>query len=126
MKTKQILLLSGALLLAALIIAAAIYLAPGKTIDFRGYVQEIYFDDTNDGSKMVAAIHCTDVFGGDSTYTVYAEYDIRITDTSGEKMKLDDIRPGDMIDLDYKRKTGENGERFAKWISVCPQAKPKS
>ena len=63
MKTKQILLLSAALLLAALLIAAAIYFAPSKTIDFRGCVQEIYFDDTNDGSKQVAAIHATNAFG---------------------------------------------------------------
>ena len=124
MKTKQILILSGALLLAALLIAAAIYLAPSKTIDFRGYVQEIYFDDTNDGSKQVAAIHATNAFG-EGSYTVYAEYDIRITDMSGNKMKLDDIRPGDMIDLDYKHKVGKNGERYAKWITVCPQAAPQ-
>ncbi|MBQ9801760.1 MAG: hypothetical protein IJW51_01645 [Clostridia bacterium] len=124
MRTKQVLLGCGALLLAALIVAAAIYLAPAKTVDFRGYVTEIYFDDTNDGSKMVAAIHCTDVFDNGSTYTVYAEYDIRVTDISGEKMTLDDIRPGDMIDLDYKHKTGKNGERYAKWITVCPQARP--
>ena len=56
MKAKQISLICGALLLATLLIAAAIYLAPSKTIDFRGYVQEIYFDDTNGGSKQVAAI----------------------------------------------------------------------
>ncbi len=63
MKAKQILMLCGALLLAALLIAAAIYLAPSKAIDFRGYVQEIFFDDTNDGSKQVAAIHATNAFG---------------------------------------------------------------
>ncbi len=123
-RTKQILLGSGALVLAAVIIATAIYLVPAKTVDFRGYVQEIYFDDTNDGSKQVAAIHCTDVFGGNSTYTVYAEYDIRIADISGKKMTLDDIKQGDMIDLDYKRKAGKNGERYAKWISVCPNTAP--
>lgn len=123
MKAKHILLICGALLLAALLIATAIYLAPAKTIDFRGYVQEIYFDDTNDGSKQLAAIHATNAFG-EGGYTVYAEYDIRITDISGNKMKLDDIRPGDMIDLDYKHKVGKNGERYAKWITVCPQAEP--
>lgn len=124
MRTKQILLGCGALLLAALIIASAIHLAPTKTIDFRGYVQEIYFDDTNDDSEKIAAIHCTDVFDNGSSYTVYAAYDIRITDTGGRKMTLDDIKPGDMIDLDYKYKTGKNGERYAKWIMVCPQAEP--
>ena len=58
-------------------------------------------------------------------YTVYAEYDIRIRDINGNKMKLDDVRPGDMIDLDYKHKVGKNGERYAKWITVCPQAAPQ-
>lgn len=121
---KKILICCGTLVLAALIIATAIYLAPAKTVDFRGYVQEIYFDDTNDGTPKIAAIHASGVFDKNSTYTIYAAYSIRITDINGKEMALSDIRPGDMIDLDYKHKTGKNGERYAKWISVCPIAAP--
>lgn len=121
MSIRKMLIATAALAAVALTVALCICLSPSyATVDFRGYVTDISFDGTGE----LATITATDVFDNGGCYTVLAEEGIRVTSLGGAKMSLSDIKPGDMIDLDYKRKTGSDGTHYAKWISVCPSARP--
>lgn len=66
------------------------------TVDFRGYVDEIVINE--DGNATVRA---TGVFN-DESFTFYVGARTPVRNLEGERMKLTDVKAGDMIDVDYK------------------------
>ncbi|MBQ8861170.1 MAG: hypothetical protein IJ021_00335 [Clostridia bacterium] len=103
--------------LLLLVVAVGILISiPSDTVDFRGTVDSIMFDD----EENCAYITATGIFGG--TMEIYESDGSSISDMFGEKYSLRAIKPGDEIDLDYKEYHGEKSALVsAKWIKVLPK-----
>ncbi len=104
--------------LFAIALVGVIYFAWPKsvTIDFRGGVNEIVFSEEDNCAYIKASM----VFA-DTTTTIKVNKNISIKDMDGNKMSVEDIKIGDMIDLDYKGKLENPTDIItAKWIRVYP------
>lgn len=107
----------GIFLLVMLIAVGILISIPSDTVDFRGTVDSIVFND----EENCAYITATGVFG--EHMEICASGGILVQDLSGNKYNIKAIRPGDMIDLDYREYPAEDTALVsAKWIKVSPGA----
>ena len=123
MKKKTIsILLPWCLFICAftlLIFSSNLISQKAQTNDFRGYVQEVEIDYESN----TAYIHANAVWGFEHKVLITAPLNISCLLLDGRNIPVDNIKAGDMIDLDYKGKWGLNDagifEATAKWITVC-------
>lgn len=108
--------------LFAITLIGMIYFAwpKSKTIDFRGYVKEIV-SSKEDGYTYIKATMIFSDIKTDVATTIKVEKNTSIKDMDGNKMSVEGIKAGDMIDLDYKGRLANPADIItAKWIRVCP------
>ncbi len=109
---KKTLLYSGWILFA-LVLAAMLWITkPSDTVDFSGVVKSIEYNKQEKCTYIAASL----IYDDASRVTVKVKDNISVKEVTGEKMKIDDIRVGDLINLDYN---GKNSIVTAKWIKVA-------
>ena len=95
MKSKILLVLLILLLCGATwLICSALQ---SDTVDFRGYVNEVTYDT----EKESAVIYATGVFNSEP-FAFRVGKRVSVKNSTGDRISVEDIRPGDMIDVDYK------------------------
>ena len=89
---------------------------PSDTVDFSGVVKSIEYNQQENCTYITASMILQD----NSSVIIKAKDNISVKEVTGEKMKLEEIKVGDLIDLDYKGKIdGKDSIVIAKWIKVA-------
>ena len=73
---------------------------PSDTVDFSGVVKSIEYNEQENCTYITASMILQD----NSSVIIKAKDNISVKEITGEKMKLEEIKVGDLIDLDYKGK----------------------
>lgn len=108
---------SGWVLFAVTLICMLVYAVPkNNTVDFRGYVTNISY---NEAEKYVL-METVSVASDQLKAVVIVDDSIQIKDIAGSKFDRKKIKIGDMIDFDYKGRIGEDPYITAEWLSVYP------
>lgn len=116
-KSKTKFLFIGITIIALILIMGIILSLQGKTIDCRGTVESISYNE-NDKCTYITV---KGVYDG-PIYTIKVKANISVKTTSGEKMSITDIQVGDEILLDYWGKwKGAETPLTAKWIKFMPE-----
>ena len=89
---------------------------PSDTVDFSGVVKSIEYNEQENCTYITASMILQD----NSSVIIKVKDNISVKEITGEKMKLEEIKVGDLIDLDYKGKIdGKDSIITAKWIKVA-------
>ena len=113
---KKILCFVGIAAVAVVLSVGIAMSLPSRTVDFRGTVTAISYDETLD-CYYVKAMSVT---GG--TATVRINSGVSVKTLGGDEMSADEIKAGDDIDLDHKGKwTDAETPIIAKWVKVTPR-----
>lgn len=105
--------------ISAVVVILAVGVAlsiPSETVDFRGTVTHISFDEALECYYVKA----TALTGGNATVKVSTS--VSVKSIGGDEMSAADIKVGDEIDLDYKGKWKDSETPIiAKWVRVTPR-----
>jgi len=113
---KKIFSYLGWILFAVTLITMFYIAKPSKTVDFSGVVKSIEYNEQENCTYITASM----IHDDNSSVIIKAKDNISVKEITGEKMKLDGIMVGDLIDLDYKGKIdGKDSIITAKWIKVA-------
>ena len=113
---KKFLSCLGWILFAITLVAMFWVAKPSKTVDFSGVVKSIEYNEQENCTYITASMILQD----NSSVIIKAKDNISVREVTGEKMKLEEIKVGDLIDLDYKGKIdGKDSIITAKWIKVA-------
>lgn len=113
---KKIFTYLGWILFAVTLITMFYIAKPSKTVDFSGVVKSIEYNEQENCTYITASM----IHDDNSSVIIKAKDNISVKEITGEKMKLDGIMVGDLIDLDYKGKIdGKDSIITAKWIKVA-------
>ena len=89
---------------------------PSDTVDFRGVVKSIEYNEQEKCTYITTSM----IHDDNSSVIIKAKDSISVKEITGEKMKLEEVKAGDLIDLDYKGKiAGKDSIVTAKWIKVA-------
>ena len=89
---------------------------PSDTVDFRGVVKSIKYNEQEKCTYITTSM----IHDDNSSVIIKAKDSISVKEITGEKMKLEEVKAGDLIDLDYKGKIdGKDSIVTAKWIKVA-------
>lgn len=115
-KLEKILPWIGWVLFAITLFVMLWVVKPSKTVDFSGVVKSIEYNEQDNCTYITASMILQD----NSSVIIKAKDNISVKEITGEKMKLEEIKVGDLIDLDYKGKIdGKDCVITAKWIKVA-------
>ena len=115
-KLEKILPWIGWVLFAIILFVMLWVAKPSDTVDFRGVVKSIEYNKQENCTYITASMILQD----NSSVIIKAKDNISVKEVTGEKMKLEEIKVGDLIDLDYKGKIdGKDSIVTAKWIKVA-------
>lgn len=115
-KLEKILPWIGWVLFAIILFVMLWVAKPSDTVDFRGVVKSIEYNKQENCTYITASMILQD----NSSVIIKAKDNISVKEVTGEKMKLEEIKVGDLIDLDYKGKIdGKYSIVTAKWIKVA-------
>ena len=104
------------LLCVALIAAIGAVMPREKTVDYRGIVKSVEYDQQDKCTYIDTYM----IYDESSSVIIKAKPGTSVKYVSGEKCSLSDIKVGDMIDLDYRGKIDGYGSVVtAKWIKVA-------
>ena len=113
---KKVLSYLGWILFVVTLIAMFWFAKPSDTVDFSGVVKSIEYNEQENCTYITASMILQD----NSSVIIKAKDNISVKEITGEKMKLEEIKVGDLIDLDYKGKIdGIDSIVTAKWIKVA-------
>ena len=113
---KKVLSYLGWILFAITLITLFWIVKPSDTVDFRGVVKSIEYNEQEKCTYITTSI----IHDDNSSVIIKAKDSISVKEITGEKMKLEEIKVGDLIDLDYKGKIdGKDSIVTAKWIKVA-------
>ena len=113
---KKVLSYLGWILFAVTLIAVFWFAKPSATVDFSGVVKSIKYNEQENCTYITTSM----IFDENSSVIIKAKDNISVKEITGEKMKLEEIKVGDLIDLDYKGKIdGKYSIVTAKWIKVA-------
>ena len=113
---KKVLSYLGWILFAITLITLFWIAKPSDTVDFRGVVKSIEYNEQEKCTYITTSI----IHDDNSSVIIKAKDSITVKEITGEKMKLEEIKVGDLIDLDYKGKIdGKDSIVTAKWIKVA-------
>lgn len=115
-KLEKILPWIGWILFASTLFVMLWVVKPSRTVDFSGVVKSIEYNEQENCTYITASMILQD----NSSVIIKAKDNISVKEITGEKMKLEEIKVGDLIDLDYKGKIdGKDSIVTAKWIKVA-------
>lgn len=97
---KKVLSYLGWILFVVTLIAMFWFAKPSDTVDFSGVVKSIEYNEQENCTYITASMILQD----NSSVIIKAKDNISVKEITGEKMKLEEIKVGDLIDLDYKGK----------------------
>ena len=113
---KKVLSYLGWILFAVTLIAMFWIAKPSATVDFSGVVKSIEYNEQENCTYITTSM----IFDDNSSVIIKAKDSISVKEITGEKMKLEEVKAGDLIDLDYKGKiAGKDSIVTAKWIKVA-------
>ena len=113
---KKVLSYLGWILFAITLITLFWIVKPSDTIDFRGVVKSIEYNEQEKCTYITTSM----IHDDNSSVIIKAKDSISVKEITGEKMKLEEVKAGDLIDLDYKGKiAGKDSIVTAKWIKVA-------
>ncbi|MBO5968650.1 MAG: hypothetical protein J6S14_09155 [Clostridia bacterium] len=113
---KKILSYLGWILFTVTLITMFWITKPSKTVDFSGVVTSIEYNEQEKCTYFTTYM----IHDEESRVIIKASDTISIKEITGEKMQVEDINVGDLIDLDYKGKIdGKDSVVSAKWIKVA-------
>ena len=113
---KKVLSYLGWILFAITLVAMFWIAKPSKTVDFSGVVKSIEYNEQEKCTYITTSM----IHDDNSSVIIKAKHNIYVKEITGEKMKLEEIKVGDLIDLDYKGKIdGKDSIVSAKWIKVA-------
>lgn len=113
---KKVLSYLGWILFAITLVAMFWIAKPSKTVDFSGVVKSIEYNE----QEKCTYITTSTIFDENSSVIIKAKDNISVKEITGEKMKLEEIKVGDLIDLGFKGKIdGKDSIVTAKWIKVA-------
>ena len=113
---KKVLSYLGWILFAITLITLFWIVKPSDTVDFRGVVKSIEYNEQEKCTYITTSM----IHDDNSSVIIKAKDSISVKEITGEKMKLEEIKVGDLIDLDYKGKIdGKDSIVTAKWIKVA-------
>ena len=113
---KKVLSYLGWILFAITLITLFWIVKPSDTVDFRGVVKSIEYNEQEKCTYITTSM----IHDDNSNVIIKAKDSISVKEITGEKMKLEEIKVGDLIDLDYKGKiAGKDSIVTAKWIKVA-------
>ena len=110
---KKVLSYLGWILFAITLITLFWIAKPSDTVDFRGVVKSIEYNEQEKCTYITTSM----IHDDNSSVIIKAKDSISVKEITGEKMKLEEVKAGDLIDLDYKGKIdGKDSIVTAKWI----------
>ena len=113
---KKVLSYLGWILFVVTLIAMFWFAKPSDTVDFSGVVKSTEYNEQENCTYITASMILQD----NSSVIIKAKDNISVKEVTGEKMNLEEIKVGDLIDLDYKGKIdGKDSIITAKWIKVA-------
>lgn len=113
---KKLFIIIGTVAVAVILAVGVALSIPARTVDFRGTVDSITYDEAEDCYYLKA----TSLTGGIATIRVAS--DVSVKSLGGDEMSASEIKAGDDIDLDYKGKwTDAEIPVLAKWVRVTPR-----
>ena len=113
---KKVLSYLGWILFAITLITLFWIAKPSDTVDFRGVVKSIEYNEQEKCTYITTSM----IHDDNSSVIIKAKDSISVKEITGEKMKLEEVKAGDLIDLDYKGKIdGKDSIVTAKWIKVA-------
>lgn len=113
---KKVLSYLGWILFAITLITLFWIVKPSDTVDFRGVVKSIEYNEQEKCTYITTSM----IHDDNSSVIIKAKDSISVKEITGEKMKLEEVKAGDLIDLDYKGKiAGKDSIVTAKWIKVA-------
>lgn len=113
---KRTLSYLGWILFGVALIAMFWFAKPSATVDFSGVVKSIEYNEQENCTYITTST----IFDDNSSVIIKAKDNISVREVTGEKMKLEEIKVGDLIDLDFKGKIdGKDSIVTAKWIKVA-------
>lgn len=113
---KKVLSYLGWILFAITLITLFWIAKPSDTVDFRGVVKSIEYNEQEKCTYITTSM----IHDDNSSVIIKAKDSISVKEITGEKMKLEEVKAGDLIDLDYKGKiAGKDSIVTAKWIKVA-------
>lgn len=88
---------------------------PSKTVDFSGVVKSIEYNEQEKCTYITTSM----IYDENSSVIIKAKDNISVKEITGEKMKHEEIKVGDLINLNYKGKIdGKEIIVTATWIKV--------
>ena len=113
---KKVLSYLGWILFAVTLIAMFWIARPSDTVDFSGIVKSIEYNEQENCTYITASM----LHDENSSVIIKAKDNISVKEITGEKMKLEEIKVGDLIVLDFKGKIdGKDSIVTAKWMKVA-------